>query len=151
MRDQALPDPPSIQVQLQLGKGLQSTTLSTLSPALEGGMRKWKGISPSTSRESLNGTHGPCKSSRSCTLKIIICFIHFDCACSRSRDQTCVSLQADSLPVSQQRSPRFMHSRMEWASPFKRICKESLNKLQMNGWPICLPRTLGWLDHNFKK
>ena len=105
-------------------------------------MRKWKGISPGTSQESLNGSHGPCKSSRSCILKIIVCFIYFGCACSRSRDQTCVSLQADSLPVSQQRSPRFTHSRMEWASPFRRICKESLNKLQMNGWPICLLRTL---------
>ena len=42
-------------------------------------------------------------------------------------------LQADSLPVSQQGSPHFMHSRMQCASLFKTICKESLNQLQMNG------------------
>lgn len=37
-------------------------------------MRKRNGISPNTTKESLNWTHGPCKSSRSCTLKIIIFF-----------------------------------------------------------------------------
>ena len=63
--------------------------------------------------------------------------------CSQTRDRTCMSCRQILYQWASREAPHFMHCRMECASLFKTICKESLNQPQMNGWSICVPRTLG--------